>query len=116
LIKRKTEEEIRKKVPEAYRERYDDFETTFAAEVEKMRICEDTLRRRLLAKGLWKGNRKRRACRIRYVCFEELARFVGSHYNWFERRWGDCCLMMMTGDATGIRYVQFFREDWTLPH
>jgi transposase len=60
---RKTDERIREQALVAYRERYADFGPTFAAEkleeIEGIRISPDTLRRWLMAAGLW--TRKRRS-------------------------------------------------------
>jgi transposase len=111
---RKTAEEIRENAVKAYRERYNDFGPTFAAEKlageEGIQISEDTLRRWLIAEGLREGKRRRRTYRSRRErrgSFGELPRFDGSHHDWFEGRRGICCLMTMTDDATNIRYAQF---------
>jgi transposase len=113
---RKTAEEIREQAVKAY----GDFGPTFAAEklaeVEGIRISEDTLRRWLLAEGLWEGKRRRRTYRSRRErrgSFGELLQCDGSHHDWFEGRRGTCCLMTMIDDATNIRYAQFSEEERT---
>jgi transposase len=115
---RKTGEEIRERAVNAYRQRYTDFGPTFAAEklaeVEGIRISEDTLRRWLIAEGLWEGKRRRRIYRGRRERrgrFGELLQFDGSHHDWFEGRRGACCLMTMIDDATNIRYTQFYEGE-----
>jgi transposase len=92
---RKTEEKIRQKAPEAYRERYRDFGPTFAAEklreAEGIQISADTLRRWLIGEGLWERKRHSnpyRSRRERRSCFGELIQFDGSHHDWFEGRRG----------------------------
>jgi transposase len=117
---RKTAEELRERALQAYRERYGDFGPTFAAEklaeAEGIRISEDTLRRWLIAEGLWEGKRRRRAYRSRRErrsSFGELLQFDGSHHDWFEGRRGTCCLMTMIDDATNIRYAQFYESETT---
>ncbi|MDR1956571.1 MAG: hypothetical protein LBQ30_06940 [Treponema sp.] len=60
---------MREQAVRAYRGRYSDFGPTFAAEQREeekgIRISEDTLRRWLLAEGLWEGKQRRRAYRSR---------------------------------------------------
>jgi transposase len=90
---RKTAEDIRERALSAYRERYIGFGPTFAAEklaeTEGIRISDDTLRRWMIAEGLWEGKRRGRAHRSRRErrsCFGELLQFDGSHHDWFEGR------------------------------
>jgi transposase len=106
---------IRDAALKAYRERYDDFGPTFAAEklaeAEGISISDDTLRRWLIAEGLWAGRRRRkehRSRRERRACFGELIQFDGSHHRWFEGRGSVCCLITMIDDATNVRYARFF--------
>jgi transposase len=117
---RKTAEDIRKRALQAYREKYRDFGPTLAAEkrfeAEGIRISEDTLRRWLIAEGLWEGKRKRKAYRSRRErrgSFGELLQFDGSLHDWCEGRRGRCCLMTMIDDATNIRCAQVFQEERT---
>ena len=73
-----------------------------------------TLRRALLANGLWKQKknsseyRSRRTPRAR---FGELVQFDGSQHDWFEGRGPQCCLMTMIDDARKIRLSQFFDKE-----
>ncbi|MDR1315747.1 MAG: hypothetical protein LBK13_02640 [Spirochaetales bacterium] len=111
---RRLAEETEEQARALYRERYSDFGPVFAAEElagEKgIRISDGTLRRWLIAEGLWEGRRSRRE---RRPCFGEPVRFDGSHHGWFEGRGPRCCLMTMTGDAANIRYSRFFEEETT---
>ena len=85
---RKKPAEVTERVLALYRERYWDFGPTLAAEklVERdgYEIDHETLRRWLLAAGLWKGQRKRpkhRKWRERKAHFGELVQMDGSHHS-----------------------------------
>lgn len=105
---RRIDETKRARVIEAYRERYADFGPTFAAEKlrerEGLEVDHETLRRWLIATGLWQRQRRRRPYRSRRERrqqFGQLVQFDGSHHQWFEDRGRACCLMNMVDDATG---------------
>ena len=99
----------RRKAPEVkeialalYREQYWDFGPTLAAEklVERdgYEVNHETLRRWLLAAGLWKRQRNRpkhRQWRERKAHFGELVQMVGSHHMWFSGQEDKDCLMDM---------------------
>jgi len=116
----------RKKYPEAreailaiYKECYWDFGPTLAAEKllerDGYRIDHETLRRWLMAAGLWKKQRKRprhRRWREPMAHFGELVQMDGSHHNWFEKGGEQVCLMGMVDDATG-RTVALMSEEET---
>lgn len=110
----------RKAVIERYRESYEDFGPTLAAEklaAEGHEMDHETLRRWLMAEGLWTRKRKRelhRSWRERKKHFGELVQMDGSHHGWFEDRGGKCCLMNMVDDARGERLCQFSEEETTL--
>ena len=100
--------ELREVVLALYRKEYWDFGPTLAAEklVERdgYEVDHETLRRWLLAAGLWKRQRKRpkhREWRERKAHFGELVQMDGSHHKWFEDRGEEGCLMDMVDDATG---------------
>lgn len=102
------EDETRRRAIELYRGQYPDFGPTLAAEKLAQRhelvVDHETLRRWLIAEGLWKGKRNRhtyRQRRRRRERFGELVQFDGSHHEWFEGRAEGCCLMNMVDDATG---------------
>jgi transposase len=84
------------------------FGPTLAAEhlarEDGIDIHHDTLRRWMLAAGLWSRARKRRAHRRRRerkAHFGELVQLDGSFHPWFERRGPQSCLLTMVDDATG---------------
>jgi len=111
--------EAREAVLSLYRERYWDFGPTLASEKLMERdgylIDHETLRRWLLAEGLWNKRRKRprhRKHRGRKAHFGELVQMDGSHHRWF----GDGeqgCLMDMVDDATGITLALMREEETT---
>jgi hypothetical protein len=118
---RKSDEGVREAALAAYRERYEDFGPTFAAEklqeVEGIRISPVTLRRWLMEEGLWQRKRRSRAYRSRRdrrSCFGELVQFDGSHHDWFEGWRGKCCLMNMVDDATGTTLSLLFEQETTV--
>jgi len=105
---RRLDEEIRRAVLELYRQEYADFGPTLASEkleqLQGIRVNHETLRRWLIAEGLWQTKRNRhtyRQRRRRRERFGELVQFDGSHHDWFEGRGEGCCLMNMVDDATG---------------
>jgi transposase len=100
--------DIRQAALQAYAEEYEDFGPTFASEKLLQRqgitVDHETLRRWLLAEGMWKRHRRSspyRSRRSRRERFGELVQFDGSHHEWFEGRGEACCLMNMVDDATG---------------
>jgi transposase len=114
----KTDEEIVKKAVELYRERYCDFGPTLAQETlferDGLQISVSTLRRALLASGLWqqkKNGSEYRSRRTPRARFGELVQFDGSHHGWFEGRGIPCCLITMIDDATKTRLSMFFDEE-----
>lgn len=84
------------------------FGPTLAAEhlasEDGVQVHHDTLRRWMLAAGLWSRARKRsphRRRRERMAHFGELVQLDGSFHPWFERRGPQSCLLTMVDDATG---------------
>ena len=101
-----------------YAEHYSDFGPTLAKEKllerDNLEIGVSTLRRALIAAGLWKPERAGSAYRSRRNPrghFGELVQFDGSHHDWFEGRRSRCCLITLIDDATKIRLSQFFEEE-----
>jgi len=114
----KTDEAIITKAIDLYQEKYYDFGPTLAQETMSERdgiaISINTLRRALLAAGLWKQKKKSceyRSRRTPRACFGELVQFDGSHHDWFEGRRLSCCLITFIDDARKIRLSQFFEEE-----
>jgi transposase len=84
------------------------FGPTLAAEhlasEDGIDVHHDTLRRWMLAAGLWSRRRKRsvhRRRRERKPHFGELVQLDGSFHLWFEGRGPQSCLLTMVDDATG---------------
>jgi len=105
---RRIDEEVRRAAIEIYRREYGDFGPTLAGEKLAQRhgieVDHETLRRWLIAEGLWQRKRNRhtyRQRRRRRERFGEMVQFDGSHHEWFEGRAEGCCLMNMVDDATG---------------
>ena len=114
-------EEVRQGVLTAYKEHYWDFGPILASEKlmqrEKYQVDHETLRRWLLAAGLWERRRKRpkhRERRERKAHFGELVQMDGSHHKWFEERGEGSCLMNLVDDATGITLAVMSEEETTV--
>jgi transposase len=96
---------VREKYSGAIDER---FGPTLAAEhlasEDGVQVHHDTLRRWMVAAGLWSRARKRSPHRRRrepMAHFGELVQLDGSFHPWFERRGAPSCLLTMVDDATG---------------
>lgn len=97
----------RKKILGKVQEKYSGFGPTLAAEhlasEDQLQVHAETLRRWMLAEGLWKKARKRKAHRKRRerrAHFGELVQMDGSFHDWYEGRAPKACLMNMVDDAT----------------
>ena len=105
----------------AYREKYADFGPTLAAEYllreEGLVVGVETLRRWLLAAGLWrkrKGRPQHRRWRARKEHVGEMVQMDGSHHDWFEGRRPKAVLMVMIDDATNRTYARLFEQETTV--
>src|SRR3990170_3821162 len=94
------------------------FGPTLAAEhlasEDGMTVHRDTLRRWMLAAGLWSRARKRsphRARRERKAHFGELVQLDGSVHLWYEDRAARGCLMNLVDDATGQTLARLGAEE-----
>jgi hypothetical protein len=94
------------------------FGPTLAAEhlasEDSIAVHHDTLRRWMLAAGLWSRARKRsphRRRRERMAHFGELVQLDGSFHGWFERRGPQTCLLTMVDDATGRSLGHFGAQE-----
>ncbi|MGH9382303.1 MAG: helix-turn-helix domain-containing protein [Thermoanaerobaculia bacterium] len=110
LSNRKKPGSVHQRCLELYQDRFEWFGPTLAAEKlakEGLVVDHETLRRWLLAAGLWKVERRRpkhRRRRPRKEAFGELVQLDGSHHDGFERGGkSQDCLMGMIDDATGVR-------------
>ena len=92
----------------AVRERYADSGPTFAieklAEVNDLHLFKKTLRKLMMAAGLWTSRQAQRArvCqpRCRCDCLGELIQIVGYEHWCFEGRGPQCSLLVFVDDAT----------------
>jgi hypothetical protein len=114
----KTDGALTAKAIALYKEKYYDYGPTLAAETmlerDGLEIGVSTLRRVLIAGGLWtkaKNSVKHRSRRAPREKFGELVQFDGSHHKWFEGRGPKCCLITLIDDATKTRLGQFFDEE-----
>jgi transposase len=96
------------------------FGPTLAAEHlqedHSIEVDAETLRRWMLAEGLWTRERKRkpyRQRRERRLHFGELVQMDGSFEDWLEDRGGRGCLMHMVDDATSTSGGRFAEEETT---
>jgi Winged helix-turn helix len=111
---RRLDEALRKSVLEAYRARYPDFGPTLASEklaAEGLAVHPQTLRRWLLAEGLWQRRRRRdphRSRRPRRACFGELVQLDASVHAWLEGRGVEPVLISMVDDATSRTLARFY--------
>lgn len=106
--------DLRHKVLKAYRARYPDFGPTLACEKladEGLQVGVETLRRWLLAEGLWERRRHRdphRSRRPRRSCFGELVQMDASIHDWLEGRGEAVVLITMIDDATSKVMARFY--------
>src|ERR1022692_4452374 len=94
------------------------FGPTLAAEhlesEDGMSVHPETLRRWMLAEGLWSRMRKRRTHRKRReprAHFGELVQMDGSFHEWFEQRGPKGCLMNLVDDATATTLAAIGAEE-----
>ena len=81
-----------------------------------LEVPRETLRRWMLAAGLWSRRRKRqphRTRRVRKAHFGELIHLDGSHHHWLEERGPKACLMNFVDDATGVALCRFSDQETT---
>ena len=103
----------RRKILQRVREKYGGFGPTLAAEhlagEDQLEVHAETLRRWMLAEGLWKRARRaqpHRKRRERKAHFGELVQMDGSFHDWYQKRAGKACLMNMVDDATSTVEVR----------
>lgn len=115
-----TAERVRRQALAAYAERYEGFGPTLAAEhlakTDGVNVDHETLRRWLMAEGLWSKHRRRahhRRWRERKARLGELVQMDGSEHDWFEGRAERAVLMVMIDDATNRTYAQFYPAETT---
>jgi transposase InsO family protein len=102
-----------------YRERYNGFGPTLAAEkltAEGLVVSDETLRNWLLTAALWTQKRQRdkhRQRRDRRECFGELTQADGSEHDWLEGRGPRMVLLVMIDDATSKVVARFYPAETT---
>ena len=117
--------EFRAAVLDRVREKYGGgegkrFGPTLAAEHlasdDGLPVKAETLRRWMLAEGLWSRERKRSPYRQRREPkehFGEMVQMDGSFHAWLEERGPGGCLMNMVDDATGTTLAQLGEQETT---
>lgn len=117
---RSASDDRRERALALYRERYQDFGPTLAAEQMASRdglmVDHETLRGWLIDAGLWRAARqprRRHRRRQRRACFGELVQLDGSDHAWFGPDRPRCVLMVMIDDATGLTLARFFEAETT---
>ncbi len=117
---RRKPESVRQRCLELYREKLEGFGPTLACELLCARwgleVDHETLRRWLLAEGLWHIRRRRprhRRWRERRKQFGELVQLDGSDHDWFGQGRRNC-LMAMIDDATSRRHMRLASGETTV--
>lgn len=113
--------ETQQKAIDLIYEHYRDFGPTLAheklTEKHKLRISRESVRRIMIAEGLWKVKRAKKPSthqmRERRACFGELVQIDGSDHDWFEGRGPKCTLLVYIDDATGQLLELWFVPDET---
>jgi transposase len=110
----------RERVLELYQGKYGDFGPTLAVEYLRKDdgedLSEETLRRWLMAAGLWQARRqgaRHRKWRERRAHWGEMVQMDGSWHDWFEGRREWAALMVLIDDATNWTYAKFFESETT---
>lgn len=119
---RKKPQKLRQRIIALYRQKYQGFGPTLAAEKmlehEGIELSDETLRLWLMETGDWQKKRSRkkhRQWRARKEHCGEMLQMDGSHHDWFEGRGPQCVLMAYIDDATGRVYCRFYGYEGTLP-
>ena len=119
---RRLKAQLRQQVLAVYRQRFADFGPTFACEKlaeQGLSVSPDTLRRWLIAEGLWQRRRQRqphRSRRPRRACFGELVQIDASIHDWLEGRGVGVVLVSMIDDATSRVLARFYPAGTTQAH
>lgn len=122
---RRHTEDFRNLVLDLVRESYADFGPTLAAEKlaerHNLHFCVETIRRWMMAEGIWKDRRQRlkpvHQPRYRRECFGELIQIDGSEHWWFEDRGPQCTLLVFIDDATSrLMHLRFVETESTFDY
>ncbi len=112
----KSDQGVRELVLELVRQSYRDFGRTLATEAlferHGIRVGRETVRKWMVADGLWLSRKQRRTFhqpRLRRECLGELVQIDGSEHRWFAHRVQPCTLLVFIDDATSrlmqLRFV-----------
>jgi hypothetical protein len=122
VSKRRISDKVWEKILSLFRKMYSDFGPTFACEKlferHKIKMSDETLRKKLIAEGLWqrkRASRKYRHWRERKHYRGEMLQMDGSHHPWLEGRADECVLMGYIDDATSKKSGSFYNHEGTLP-
>ncbi|MHA2220113.1 MAG: helix-turn-helix domain-containing protein [Candidatus Hodarchaeales archaeon] len=122
LSNRKIPDNIKSKVLKLYGEKYLGFGPTLAneklLEMDKIEVSNESLRKWLIAEGLWKRKRKNRGhrqWRERKECFGQMVQLDGSHHDWLEGRGPKLVIMGYIDDATNETFARFYDYEGTIP-
>jgi transposase len=119
---RREDPKVRKQILQAYRKQFAGFGPTLACEKlaeQGLHVSPATLRRWLLAEGLWQRQRRRdvhRQRRPRRACFGELVQMDTSQHEWTEGRGETMVLITMIDDATSRLLARFYPGDTVEAH
>jgi hypothetical protein len=113
---------LKNRVVNLYKKKYPDFGPTFAnekiAEIDKIKIGDQTLRNWLIDAHAWevshKGKRHRH-WRERRHRYGEMEQADFSHHDWFEGRRPECVLAGYIDDANNNVFARFYEYEGTLP-
>jgi hypothetical protein len=122
---RRLSEDVRTALVALLQARYADFGPTLAleklTEQHGARLSRETLRKWMMAAGLWLPRAQRRQRphppRYRRPCLGELVQIDGCDHEWFEARWPRCVLLVFVDDATSrIMQLRFVASESTFDY
>jgi transposase len=119
---RKMAEALEDRIAEVIRSRYPDFSPLHAAEKlserHRIEVSREKVRQVMMAKGLWRRRRYRKAAHVwreRKHHLGEMVQMDGSHHDWLEGRGPWMVLMGYVDDATGRFYGGFYDHEGIYP-
>lgn len=119
---RRHPEAVKRRVLRLWQTRYRGFGPTLTQEKlverDQIHVGRETVRRWLVAGGLWTQTRKgrpHRRWRERKACWGERVQVDGSHHAWLEGRGPALVLMGYIDDATNHVFARFYDYEGTLP-
>ena len=87
-------------------------------ELHKIKVDKETVRKAMMAAGIWQGKKRRnnhRKRRERRPMFGMMVQLDGSPHDWFEGRAGKCTLLVFIDDATSkILWLEFVDSESTM--